>query len=59
MSAAGASAETLRNLDRHDTCAAALHKHGLSVANRTDGSLEIEFDPGRARGKVRITIEPE
>ncbi len=59
LSAAGASAETLRNLDRHDTCAAALRAHGLSVASRADGSLEIELDPAQARGKLRITFEPE
>ncbi len=58
LNAAGANAQTLRNLDRDDTCAAALREHGLSVASRADGSLEIELDPCRARGKVRITFEP-
>jgi hypothetical protein len=58
LSAAGASPETLRNLDRDDTCAAALRAHGLRVARRADGTLEIELDPGQARGKVRITFEP-
>ncbi len=59
LSAAGANAETLRNLDRDDTCAAALREHGLSVVRRADGSLEIELDPVQARGKVRITFEPD
>ncbi len=59
LSGAGASEETLRNLDRDDACAAALRKHGLSVVDRADGSLEIAIDPDHARGKVRITFEPD
>jgi hypothetical protein len=29
------------------------------VVERADGSLEIVIDPEQARGKVRITFEPE
>ena len=59
LSAAGASEETLGHLDRDDTCAAALREHGLRVTSGPDGVLEIELDPAQARGKVRITFEPD
>lgn len=59
LSGAGASEETLRNLDHDDACAAALRQHGLSVASGPDGVLEIVIDPEQARGKIRITFEPD
>ncbi len=59
LASAGASEETLGNLDHGEACAAALRAHGLSVVDRADGSLEIVIDPERARGKVRITFEPD
>jgi endonuclease G len=59
LGGAGASEETLRNLDHDEACAAALREHGLSVASGAGGSLEIVIDPEKARGKIRITFEPE
>ena len=57
LAGAGANEETLGKLNHSDACAAALREHGLNVAERADGSLEIVIDPERARGKVRITFE--
>ena len=59
LGGAGASEETLRNLDHDEACAAALREHGLSVVSGAGGSLEIVIDPEKARGKIRITFEPE
>jgi endonuclease G len=58
LGGAGASEETLRNLDHDEACAAALRERGLSVTSGPDGVLEIVIDPEQARGKVRITFEP-
>jgi endonuclease G len=58
LSGAGASEETLGQLDHGEACAAAMRDRGLSVVERADGSLEIIVDPDRTRGKVRITFEP-
>jgi len=59
LAGAGANEETLGKLDHGEACAAALRDRGLSVAERDDGNLEIVVDPERARGKVRITFEPD
>ena len=59
LSGAGASEETLRNLSHDEACAAALREHGLSVTTGADGTLEIEIDPKRTRGRLRLVIEPE
>ena len=59
LSGAGASEETLRNLSHDEACAAALREHGLSVTTGADGTLEIEIDPKKTRGRLRLVIEPE
>ena len=37
----------------------ALAANGTLALAGADGALEIEIDPGKARGKVRIAFEPE
>ncbi len=59
LSGAGANEETLRNLSHDEACAAALRERGLSVTTGADGSLEIEIDPKKTRGRLRLVIEPE
>jgi endonuclease G len=59
FSAAGASEETLRNLSHDEACAAALREHGLSVTTGAAGTIEIEIDPKKTRGRLRLVIEPE
>ena len=59
LSGAGASEETLRNLSHDEACAAALREHGLSVTTGADGTLEIEIDPKKTRGRLRLVIEPD
>ncbi len=59
LSGAGASEETLRNLSHDKAGAAALRERGLSVTSGADGSLEIEIDPKKTRGRLRLVIEPE
>jgi len=56
---AGANEETLRNLSHDEACAAALREHGLSVTTGADGAIEIEIDPKKTRGRLRLVIEPE
>ncbi len=59
LSGAGASEETLHNLSHDEACAAALREHGLSVTTGADGSFEIEIDPKKTRGRLRLVIEPQ
>ncbi len=33
--------------------------NGILALAGADGALEIEIDPGKARGKIRIAFEPE
>ncbi len=46
-------------MSHDEACAAALRERGLSVTSGADGSLEIEIDPKKTRGRLRLVIEPE
>lgn len=58
LSGAGVSDEVLRQLPPTADLDGTLAARGLRMTEGPDGKIEIEIDPSKARGKIRITFEP-